>query len=300
MMDSSTLEIFKAVASELSITRAATQLGRVQSNVTTRIQQLEAELETELFHREAKKLKLTEQGKLFLEYANRLLALAGEAKQAMHPEKPQGVLRVGAMESTAASRLPDPLAAFHKMHPDVTMLIETEPSQKLINLLIDGLIDCALLAVPHTNLSPEEYFKEHKLEAERAFEERLKLVLPLGYEVDDIFEKDSNLSLAAFQYGCSYRNAVTEWIASKRPWSDRPIAVNEVGSYHLMLACVAAGQSYSVIPDSVLKITGNTHYVKTATDFSSTTWLVWRAGFSVPSFNSFKALLKSTYSENLK
>ena len=43
-MDHQSLEIYCSVATELSITRAAKQLGRVQSNVSTRIQQLEEEL----------------------------------------------------------------------------------------------------------------------------------------------------------------------------------------------------------------------------------------------------------------
>ncbi|MQK22703.1 LysR family transcriptional regulator, partial [Escherichia coli] len=46
-MNHATLLIFKIVAEEQSITRAAKKLGRVQSNITTRIQQLEEELDVE-------------------------------------------------------------------------------------------------------------------------------------------------------------------------------------------------------------------------------------------------------------
>ncbi|MDJ1657171.1 LysR family transcriptional regulator, partial [Raoultella sp. Ech2A] len=58
-MNHSTLEIFKIVAQERSVTRAAKRLGRAQSNITTRIQQLEEELDVELFVRGNKTVSYT-------------------------------------------------------------------------------------------------------------------------------------------------------------------------------------------------------------------------------------------------
>lgn len=51
-MDLATLSMFRTVAQEQSVTRAADLLGRVPSNVTTRIQQLEAEIGVALFQRD--------------------------------------------------------------------------------------------------------------------------------------------------------------------------------------------------------------------------------------------------------
>ena len=61
-MDLAALEIFRAVALEGSVTRAAERLGRVQSNVTTRVQQLEEQLGATLFLREGKRMVLTPAG----------------------------------------------------------------------------------------------------------------------------------------------------------------------------------------------------------------------------------------------
>ncbi|SWL86214.1 LysR family transcriptional regulator [Klebsiella pneumoniae] len=105
-MNHSTLEIFIQVAETQSVTQAAKRLGRAQSNITTRIQQLEEELAVELFVRGNKKMVLSPAGVQFLSYARRILSLAEEAKQALHPTTPGGSLRLGAMEATAASRLP--------------------------------------------------------------------------------------------------------------------------------------------------------------------------------------------------
>ena len=80
-MDLATLAVFRAVAREESITRAAELLGRVPSNVTTRIQQLEAEIGVALFARETRRMVLTSEGKTYLDYAERILNLADEARQ---------------------------------------------------------------------------------------------------------------------------------------------------------------------------------------------------------------------------
>lgn len=58
-MNHTTLEIFKTVAQERSVTRAAKRLGRAQSNITTRIHQLEEELDVELFARGNKRMLLS-------------------------------------------------------------------------------------------------------------------------------------------------------------------------------------------------------------------------------------------------
>src|SRR5476649_1212436 len=101
VLDLASLEIFCAVAAEHSVTKAARRLERVQSNVTTRIQQLEEELDTALFLRDGKRMTLTPEGERLLAYAEQLLSLSEEARQAMRPQQPNGRLRIGAMESTA-------------------------------------------------------------------------------------------------------------------------------------------------------------------------------------------------------
>src|SRR5215470_7605284 len=101
-MDLTDLRIFRSVVQAGGITRAAEQLHRVQSNVTTRIRQLEVELGVALFLREGKRLQVTPAGRVLLDYADRLLALADEARRAVQDERPRGQFRLGAMESTAA------------------------------------------------------------------------------------------------------------------------------------------------------------------------------------------------------
>jgi DNA-binding transcriptional LysR family regulator len=74
---------FRAVVEAGGVTRAAERLHRVQSNITTRIRQLEEKLGTPLFIREGKRLHLSPAGQVLLDYAQRLLALADEARDAV-------------------------------------------------------------------------------------------------------------------------------------------------------------------------------------------------------------------------
>src|SRR5262245_47294751 len=119
-LDLQALRIFKAVADEASITRAAAQLHYVQSNVTMRLQQLEAELGVPLFHRVAGRLVITPAGVRLRGYADRLLRLAQDARRSVASDGvPRGPLGIGSMETTAAARLPRVLADFHLRNPEV-------------------------------------------------------------------------------------------------------------------------------------------------------------------------------------
>src|ERR1700676_1018579 len=98
-MDLSDLRIFSTVVRQGGATRAAERLHRVQSNVTTRIRQLEEDLGVALFIREGKRLELAPAGQVLRDYADRLLALADEARMAAQDPRPRGAFRLGAMDS---------------------------------------------------------------------------------------------------------------------------------------------------------------------------------------------------------
>src|SRR3954467_11761233 len=105
-LDLGDLRIFLAVVSEGGILRAARKLHRVPSSVTMRIQRLEATSGVELFHRHKQRLHLSPGGELLRGYAEKLLDLSNEASSALAGSAPTGLLRLGALESTTASRLP--------------------------------------------------------------------------------------------------------------------------------------------------------------------------------------------------
>ena len=144
-MEFSQLRIFQAVAEEGSITRAAERLHRVPSNLSTRLKQMEEQLGVELFVRERQRLQLSPAGKVLLDYSTRLLALHDEAHGAVQGGQPAGDFVLGSMYSTAAIHLPKLLARYHKAYPMVNLQVQSAPSGELLEGLITGRLDAALV-----------------------------------------------------------------------------------------------------------------------------------------------------------
>ncbi|HCF4952245.1 LysR family transcriptional regulator NmoR [Pseudomonas aeruginosa] len=279
-MDLSSLEIFRAVAHEASVTRAAQRLQRAQSNVTTRIRQLEEDLGVELFLRDGKRMSLTERGSEFLAYAEQLLALADEARQSTHPAEPGGRLRLGSMESTAASRLPALLASYHKACPRVALEVSTGTSRALFDGVRARRLDCALVAAGPGWAGELD---GSGLRGEPLFREELLMILPAEHPpVHDVAEVRLR-TLAGFARGCTYRQLAEDSLGT-------PLTVQEVGSYHAILACVAAGACVGVLPRSVLQLLG-TPPLRSLPLAEVDTWLVWREGYATAAFERWRGVL---------
>jgi len=239
-LDLRALEIFRAVAVEGSVTKAAAKLNRVQSNVSTRIKQLEQQLQKELFLRRRHGLELTPDGRLLLSYAERLLQLSTEATDALNERQPGGVFRIGTMESTAAARLPAVLSRYHQRYPGVSIELTTDTAGALMQRLIGHDIDVAFVAEP----VPAE-----AVETQPVFEEALVLVAPRSYPpLADPAVLDG-LTVIAFEPGCAYRRYLETWLAEA---GIVPGGIISLGSYLAILACVAAGTGFAVVPQSVL------------------------------------------------
>src|SRR5215468_11105530 len=125
VMNFADLQVFKSVVDEGGVIRAASKLHRVPSAVTTRIKQLEASMGVKLFHRDRQRLHLSPAGELLLGYAERLIQLSDEARAIVSGRTPRGALKLGALESTSASRLPRVLAEFHRLYPEVRLELTT-------------------------------------------------------------------------------------------------------------------------------------------------------------------------------
>ncbi len=269
-MDLVELQIFKTVAEQGGITRAATALHRVQSNVTTRVKQLEERLGAKLFHRQGRKLVLSSEGRLLLTYADRLLRLSTEAQAAMKGHAPHGLFRLGSLESTAAARLPPVLAAYHRAHPEVRLELVTGTSGALVDRVLRGDIEAAFVAEP---------FPAKNLETLHAFTEELVLITPKSHGRVGTPKDIEQRVVLAFSTGCSYRRRLESWLGRSSVVAER---VMEYGSYHAITACVAAGGGIAVVPRSVLRVVGVENEVAVNTlpahIGKARTMLVWPRG----------------------
>ena len=108
-MELRTINTFLHIAELHSFSRAARELGYSQSAVSAQVAQLEAELETPLFDRVGKTVRLTDAGQTFLTYARSLLATAEQAKAALQPARQvsgtlRGLQHLSARPAAAVSR----------------------------------------------------------------------------------------------------------------------------------------------------------------------------------------------------
>jgi DNA-binding transcriptional LysR family regulator len=274
MIDLESLKIFRTVVDEGGVIRAAKKLNRVQSNVTTRIRQLEEHLGTRLFRREGRIKRLTAEGQILLTYADRLLRLADETVSEMRNGKPKGVFRLGALESTAGTRLAPILSRYHSLYPDVVVELVIGTTGELVTRVVNFELEAAFVFEPFTAPS---------LQTCRVFEEQLVLVTS---RVNGKVSGPADLgrsTLIAFAQGCPYRKRTEEWLDSANVMPER---IMEFESYHAMIACVAAGTGFAVVPKSVLetlRATRSVHQHALPKRYShNRTHIVWHGDPSPP------------------
>jgi DNA-binding transcriptional LysR family regulator len=278
----SDLAVFKAVVEEGGIVRAARRLHRVQSSVTMRVKQLEAAVGAELFYRHRQRLFLSPSGEQLLAYANKLLQLADEAKSAVSGAPPSGVLRLGALESTTASRLPDVLAAYHRGYPNVRVELRTGTNDALTAAVAERRLDAAFVAEPPAG---------RELAAMPLFAERLVVISSRDHRPIARPQDVDGDSVIAFPNGCAYRRVLQRWLGDARVASVR---VLELGSYHAIVACVASGTGIALVPESVLATVRHGQVARHAlpkVHANVVTPLIWRAGEEPPSLAALRQVL---------
>jgi len=242
-MELSDLVTFAAVVKCGGITRAATVLNTVQSNVTTRVKALEEEIGVILFERHGRGVTLTAAGKRLLPYVERLSNMSREAVIATRDDGlPKGPLSIGSMETTAAVRLPPILTQFHQSFPLVELCLRTAPTATLVQDVLDGGLDGAFVAGPVDH--PD-------LVATRAFSEELALITASRWKSLAALreaKRESGLSILVFRTGCTYRQRL-EQILVEMGWPCR--ARLEMGTLDGIMGCVAADMGVTLLPRAV-------------------------------------------------
>jgi DNA-binding transcriptional LysR family regulator len=278
-MDFSSLEVFCAVATEQSVMRASVRLARAQANVTSRIRQLETELDVQLFSRAGKHMTLTQNGEQLFDYASRILTLAAEARDALSPAGAAslaGRLRIGSMESSAATRLPALLSGYHGKWPEVALEITIGTSASLVDEVARHKLDCAFVAITDAGAhsSAALALAARGLQATPVCTEELVLVLPPNHPPVSTPADLKVATLAVFPAGCTYRCVLEHWlhgVPMQQAWH-----VSEQASYHSILTCVAAGSCFTLCPRSILNLQRVPMDVRTQTITSIDTYLVSR------------------------
>lgn len=141
------LRILKAVATEKNFTKAAAILYLSQPSLSKQIKTLEKNLDTLLINRERNKISLTESGKVFLQYSERILALCEESCRALIDLKngDRGNLTVGASQTIGTYLMPRILALFAQNYPQIDLKVQVNSTRIIAKNVINREIDIAVV-----------------------------------------------------------------------------------------------------------------------------------------------------------
>jgi DNA-binding transcriptional LysR family regulator len=144
------LQVFHAVAKQMSFTKAAEALFMTQPAVTFQIKQLEEYFSTRLFERGHGRIALTSAGEVVLEYAERILSLSSELDTRVREMtgRLSGPLLIGASMTIAEFLLPRVLGEFKSVHPDVHPKLTVANAETIENRVSEHALDIGLIEAP--------------------------------------------------------------------------------------------------------------------------------------------------------
>ena len=237
------LRAFVTVLDQRSFQDAAAILNTVQSNMTAHVRKLEDEVGCKLVERPGT-IRATTDGIRLERRAREILRLHDLAVADLRYQgKVGGTLRIGAMETTAARRLPPVLLRLGQECPNLRLSLTVGSTGVLKDMLLRREIDCAFVARP----------MEGAFASKAVFEETLRLVRPTP-SADPLHSDDLGAyPLLAFRTGCTYREQ------AERLFENSGIApvIHEFGSLDAIAGCLRAGMGQAVLPESYLESIGS-------------------------------------------
>lgn len=241
-MDLQELMVFQTVAKTGSISQAARELNYAQSNISTKIKQLEDHFQTTLFYRHNKGITLTNKGELLLEYSEKIFNLVDETKNVvMDNDIPRGPLHIGCLETLATTYLPRLISNYHRNYPNVDLTIKTDITSKNIEDVLNYKIDGAFVAgeINHPDLA-QKIIKE----------EQLVLITDALHPVISSMKDIKNRTLLVFPNGCTYRKTLEQWLNNE---GIIPNKIMEFDTISAIISCVCSGLGISLLPLAVVE-----------------------------------------------
>lgn len=229
-LDTALLRTFVAIVDTGGVTSAGRVVGRTQSAVTHQINRLEAQLGRPVFGPDRRRITLTADGEILLEYARAMLRLSEEAKARFAAPGIAGQVTLGTPDLYAAYLLPEVLGRFSRAYPEVEIQLHCRRSVHLHAELARDKLDLAILT---------EQPDLHDGEVVRA--EPLTWVASRGARP----ELDDPVPLAVLPAGSVYRQRALEALgAAGRRWAIRSVSDTIAG----LQAAVFARLAVSVFP----------------------------------------------------
>lgn len=235
-MDSNLLKVFVSVANNKSISLGAQELGFAQSNVTSRIKQLEKSVGLSLFHRIPKGVKLTPDGEKLYKHAIEIVRKVEDTILDMQNIQEQKKLIVGSTDCNAAVRISSFLMKLHEDYPNTQLELLTGTTRDVTKLILDYKVDIAFISGEPKN---------DELLVLKKYEEEIAILEPkIG--------KCQNVVLS-FKEGCAYDEFLKNYYKENGVEVEKSLAF---GSLETILACVKSGMGKTLLPTNLVEKLG--------------------------------------------
>jgi len=236
------LLVFLEAVRSGSLTQAALRLNTVQPNVTARIRKLEQALGAKLLQRHARGVRPTPAGEAALTIATRLGGVMDDLRAEFRTRGParRARIRVGAIETVAASHLQPLVVSFTRRHPNVEMSVHTSSSLSLLKQLGQRELDVVFIsrAAAADDITSQHVFRDEltviAAPAVRSFTKLLD-------------ESRGELKILVQRLGCSYTARLLTYIGTR---STRKYRLLEAGTLESVLSLVEAGAGIATLPQA--------------------------------------------------
>jgi DNA-binding transcriptional LysR family regulator len=165
-MNERKLRVFYEVATKLNMTEVANQMFISQPAISQTIRDLENDFGIQFFDRIGKKLYLTHEGELFLNYVRRILNLYDDCYKTIkeNSELKSGKLRIGASTTIGIYMLPEIIGSFYQEYKDIEVSIVIENTKIIADMILKNQIDFAFVEGPvFTSEIEEDFFCDDEL-----------------------------------------------------------------------------------------------------------------------------------------
>ena len=198
--------IFRTVyESDCNSTKAAEKLHMTQPAISLAIKELEQYYGVRLFDRIGRRLKITDSGKLFLQYAIHITDLFEDMETGLRDWDSKGILRVGASITIGSQFMPGYVKAYAEICPGIDVRVVVEQSDSLEHKILTNALDFALIeGIPvdsrivaetymHDQLcvlcSPDKGWKQGQTITQEEFKKQRFLLREKGSGTRDVFDQ---------------------------------------------------------------------------------------------------------------
>ncbi len=231
---------FHAVAETGSFTRAARALFLTQSGVSKHIRHLEEELGTKLFDRLARRVQLTEPGRILHGATGEMVRLIQDAEARItEADGPAGTLTLAASVTAGTYILPAALAEYRRQHERVDIRVDVLLGDEVVRSVLENVSDLGIVGQP---------VEDERLVVQPFLPDELVAIVPSGHA----WARRRSIDLATLsgevlllpRTGSGTRRAVEEELARLRVV---PARVMEYGNTDAVIKAVGAGLGVSLV-----------------------------------------------------